>query len=176
MLLLLSPSVVLSFGPDWGWSLRPLFFTLPTLFIASLYVLACTCFNLDVAVWSQLPSFALVSDEHAGKFADKDKGICDIHVIDVYLTSARSNTWVFDTGSVAHICNSQEELRNKRRLARDEVTMRVGNGSKVEVVAVGSLPLRLPSGMILVLNKCLKLVHNSTYFVILSEVFKIHKL
>ena len=65
VLLLLSPSVVLSFGPDWGWSLRPLFFTLPTLFIASLYVLACTCFNLDVAVWSQLPSFALVSDEHA---------------------------------------------------------------------------------------------------------------
>ena len=32
--------------------------------------------------------------------------------------------------------------------------MRVGNGSKVEVVAVGSLPLRLPSGMILVLKKC----------------------
>ena len=32
--------------------------------------------------------------------------------------------------------------------------MRVGNGCKVDVVAVGTLPLRLPSGMILVLNKC----------------------
>ena len=36
--------------------------------------------------------------------ADKDgkvKGIFDIHVIDVYLTNARSSAWVFDTGSVA---------------------------------------------------------------------------
>ena len=35
----------------------------------------------------------------------KVKGILDIHVIDVYLTNARSSAWVFDTGSVAHICN-----------------------------------------------------------------------
>ena len=35
-----------------------------------------------------------------------NKGIFDIQVIDVYLTSTRSNSWVFDTGAVAHICNS----------------------------------------------------------------------
>src|SRR3954464_1606817 len=57
-----------------------------------------------------------------------EKGIYDIHVIDIYLISAWSNTWVFDTGSVAHICNSQEELQNKRDLEWDEVRMRVGNG------------------------------------------------
>ena len=67
------------------------------------------------------------------------KGILDIHVIDVYVTNARSSAWVFDTGSVAHICNSKQGLRIKRRLAKDEVTMRVGNGSKVDVIAVGSL-------------------------------------
>ena len=33
------------------------------------------------------------------------KGIFDIHVIDVFLTNARTSAWVFDTGSVAHICN-----------------------------------------------------------------------
>ena len=82
-----------------------------------------------------------LEDKKAGKIAGKDKGIYDIHVIDVYLTSARSNTWVFDTGSVAHICNSLQELQNKRHLARDEVTMRVGNGCKVDVVAVGTLSL-----------------------------------
>ena len=43
----------------------------------------------------------------------KKKGIFDIHVIDVYLTGNRSSAWVFDTGSVAHICNSKQELRNK---------------------------------------------------------------
>src|SRR3954471_5082958 len=40
----------------------------------------------------------------------KKKGISDIHVIDVYLTSTRSSAWVFDTGSVAHICNSKQVL------------------------------------------------------------------
>ena len=32
--------------------------------------------------------------------------------------------------------------------------MRVGNGSKVDVIAVGTLPLHLPSGLILDLNNC----------------------
>src|SRR3954466_15232400 len=90
----------------------------------------------------------------ADKKAGNVKGIFDIHVIDVYLTSSRSSAWVFDTGSVAHICNSKQELQNKRRLARDEVTIRVGNGSKVDVIAVGMLPLHLPSGLVLNLNNC----------------------
>ena len=70
----------------------------------------------------------------ADKKASKTKGICDIHVIDVYLTSTRSSSWVFDTGAVAHICNSKQELRNKRRLAKDEVTICVGSVSKFDVI------------------------------------------
>ena len=92
-----------------------------------------------------------LADKKDGKV---NKGICDIHVIDVYLTRARSSTWVFDTGSVANICNSKQGLQNKRALAKDEVTMRVGNGSKVDVIAVGTLPLHLPSGLVLDLNNC----------------------
>ena len=38
------------------------------------------------------------------------KGIFDIHVIDVYLTNARSSACVFDTGSVVNICNSKQGL------------------------------------------------------------------
>ena len=34
-----------------------------------------------------------------------NKGIFDIHVIDVYFSSVHSNPWVFDTGSVARISN-----------------------------------------------------------------------
>ena len=82
-------------------------------------------------------------------------GICGIHVIDVYLSNARSSTWVFDTGSVANICNSKQGLWNKHRLAKDKETRRVGNGSKVDVIAVGTLPLHLPSGLILDLNNCI---------------------
>ena len=89
-----------------------------------------------------------LADKKAGNV---NKGIFDI---DVYLTSPRSTAWVFDTGSVANICNSKQELRNKRSLAKDEVTMRVRNGSKVDVIAVGTLPLRLPSRLVLNLNNC----------------------
>ena len=88
------------------------------------------------------------------KKGGKVKGIFDIHVIDVYLTNACSSAWVFDTGSVAHICNSKQGLRIKRRLAKDEVTMRVGNGSKVDVIVVGTLPLHLPSRLVLTLSNC----------------------
>ena len=50
----------------------------------------------------------------AGKKEGKvNKGIFDIHVIDVYLTSACSSPWVFDTCSVAKISNSKKELHNK---------------------------------------------------------------
>ena len=90
-----------------------------------------------------------MADKKDGKV---NKGICDIHVIDVHLTNARSSAWVFDTGSVANICNSKQGLCTKRRLAK--VTMRVGNGSKVDVIAVGTLPLHLPSGLVLDLNNC----------------------
>ena len=86
-----------------------------------------------------------LADKKDGKV---NKGIFDIHVIDVYLTNARSSASVYDTGSVAHICNSKQGLRIKLKLAKDEVTMRVGNGSKVDVIAVGTLPLHLPSGLV----------------------------
>jgi hypothetical protein len=45
-------------------------------------------------------------------------------------------------------------MKSKWRLERNVVTMWVGNGQHVDVVAVGTLHLRLPSRFILVLNKC----------------------
>ena len=39
-----------------------------------------------------------------------NKGIFDIQVIDVYLTSVYSNPFVFDTCSVAKISKSKHEL------------------------------------------------------------------
>src|SRR4051812_3479694 len=86
-----------------------------------------------------------LEDKKADKVAGRDMDICDIHVIDVFLTSAQSNVWIFDTGSVAHICKSQEGLQNKRLLRKDEVTMRVGNGCKVDVMCIGTLCLSIPS-------------------------------
>ena len=74
-----------------------------------------------------------LADKKDGKV---NKGIFDIHVIDVYLTRARSSTWVFDTGSVAKSSNSKRELQNKQRLVKDEVTMCIGNGSKIDMIVI----------------------------------------
>ena len=52
-----------------------------------------------------------------------NKGIFDIHVIDVYFTSVYNNTSVFDTGSVTKSSNSKRELQNKQRLVKGEVMM-----------------------------------------------------
>ena len=72
----------------------------------------------------------------------------------MYLTNARSSAWVFDTGFVAHFYKLKQGQWIKRRLAKDEVTMRVGNGSKVDVITVGMLCLHLPLGLVLDLNNC----------------------
>ena len=64
----------------------------------------------------------------ADKKDGKVKGIFDIHVIDVYLTNARSSACVFDTGSFAHICNQnrgyvlrKDWLRTRRRCVLEMV-------------------------------------------------------
>ena len=52
------------------------------------------------------------------------------------------------------ICNLKQGLRIKGRLAKDEMMMRMGKGSKVGVIAASMLPLHLPSGLVLDLNNC----------------------
>ena len=65
-----------------------------------------------------------------------NKGIFDMQVIDVYLTSVYSSPWVFDTCSVAKISNSKQELQNKQKLVEGEVTMCVGSGSKIDMIII----------------------------------------
>ena len=81
-----------------------------------------------------------LADEKDGKM---NKGIFDIHVIDVYFTSIHSSPWVFDTGSVGMISNLKQELQNEQRLVEGEVTTCVGSDSKVDKITIAhSLYLR----------------------------------
>ena len=62
--------------------------------------------------WSleaELPKY--MADKKDGKV---NKGIFDIHVIDVYFTSVHSNPRVFDTSSVAKISNSNRSCKMNR--------------------------------------------------------------
>ena len=70
------------------------------------------------------------------KDGEVNKGIFDIHVIDVYFTSVYRNPSVFDTSSVAKISNSKRELQNKQRLAKGEVTTCVGSVSKDDMITI----------------------------------------
>ena len=74
-----------------------------------------------------------LADKKDGKV---NKGIFDMHVIDVYFTSVRSNPSVFDTGSIAKSSNSKRELQNEKRLVKGEVTMCVGSGSKIDMIII----------------------------------------
>ena len=74
-----------------------------------------------------------LADKKDGKV---NKGIFDIHVIDVYFTSVYSNPSVFDTSSVAVISNSKRDLQNEQRLVKGEVTMCVGSGSKIDMIII----------------------------------------
>jgi hypothetical protein len=53
-----------------------------------------------------------------------------------------------------HTCKSLQGLSETRRFARGELGVRVGNGAKVAVLAVGTYHLSLPSGLFLELNNC----------------------
>ena len=74
-----------------------------------------------------------LADKKDGKV---NKGTFYIHIIDVYLTSARSNPCEFYTCSVAKISNSKQELQNEQRLVKGEVTMCVGSGSKIDMIII----------------------------------------
>ena len=54
----------------------------------------------------------------------------------MYFTSVHSNPRVFDTGLVAMISNSKQELQNKQRLVESEVPMCVGSGSKIDMTII----------------------------------------
>ena len=56
-------------------------------------------------------------------------------IIDVYFTSVYSNPSVFDT-SVAKNRNSKWELQNEQKLVKGEVTMCVGNSSKIDMIII----------------------------------------
>ena len=65
-----------------------------------------------------------------------NKGIFDIQIIDVYFTSVYSNPSINDTSSVAKDSNSKWELQNEQGLVKGEVTMCIGNGSKIDMIII----------------------------------------
>ena len=75
-------------------------------------------------------------------------------VIETNLTISSSSSWVLDSGSSTHLCTSIQDLEKVRGLREGEITLRVGNGARVAVVAIETYPLRLPLRFSLLLKDC----------------------
>ena len=88
------------------------------------------------------------------KNRSSNSGTLVVHITKIFLTDSYVNSWVFDIGSVAHICNSMQEMTKSRSVDRGEVDFRVGNNARVAALAVGTMQLHLPSGFVLELNNC----------------------
>ncbi|KAL0433590.1 UNVERIFIED_CONTAM: hypothetical protein Slati_2693300, partial [Sesamum latifolium] len=61
-------------------------------------------------------------------------------VVEINMIS-NSASWVLDTGCGAHICNDLQVLQRSRKLSKDEMILRLGDGKAVAAEAVGSLSL-----------------------------------
>ncbi|KAL0449555.1 UNVERIFIED_CONTAM: hypothetical protein Slati_1511900 [Sesamum latifolium] len=67
-------------------------------------------------------------------------------VVEVNMIS-NSASWVLDTDCGAHICNDLQVLERSKRLSKDEMIQRLGDGKAVAAEAMGSL--RLVSNLIM---------------------------
>ncbi len=71
------------------------------------------------------------------KQQDGKSSTSGINVIEINLATSSADSWVFDTGSVAHICKSLQGLKRSMSLAIGEVDIRVGNGARVAACCCG---------------------------------------
>ena len=58
----------------------------------------------------------------------------------LYLSYAKS-TWWIDSGAAIYVANSLQGFHTRRTLQRGERYIKVANGVKAEVEAIGELPL-----------------------------------
>ncbi|KAK4388266.1 hypothetical protein Sango_2433200 [Sesamum angolense] len=74
-------------------------------------------------------------------------------VVEVNIVT-NSASWVLDTGCGAHICNDLQVLQRSRKLSKDEVVLRLGNGKAVAAEAVGIINLVVSDRVRLELKDC----------------------
>ncbi|KAL0404281.1 UNVERIFIED_CONTAM: hypothetical protein Sradi_2068900 [Sesamum radiatum] len=74
-------------------------------------------------------------------------------VVEINMIS-NSASWVLDTGCGAHICNDLQVLQRSRKLSKNEMILRLGNGEAVAAEAVGSLSLVVSNHVRIELKDC----------------------
>ncbi|XP_021298056.1 uncharacterized protein LOC110427024 [Herrania umbratica] len=75
-----------------------------------------------------------------------------MYMIEVNQSTIDPSSWVLDTKCGSHLCNCMKMLETSRRLTKEKVVLRVGNGAKVAASTVGIVTIPLPSGLVLELR------------------------
>jgi len=75
-----------------------------------------------------------------------------IFMIENYLSTSHSSSWVLDTRCGFYICNIIQELKKSRRLYKGKVDLWVWNGSRVVALVIWTYYFTLPGRLILELN------------------------
>ncbi|KAL0439745.1 UNVERIFIED_CONTAM: hypothetical protein Slati_2457500 [Sesamum latifolium] len=78
-------------------------------------------------------------------------------VVEVNMIS-NSTSWLLDTGCGAHICNDLQVLERSRKLSKDEMILRLGNGNPVAAES-GKMTKKPFVGQSAIANGLLDLVH-----------------
>jgi len=78
----------------------------------------------------------------------KEQGKCDVvsFIDELFLADFSPNTWWIDSGATVHISNSLQVFRTIRTIRKEERSLRVADGTPVEVEGVGSFHLELLGG------------------------------
>jgi hypothetical protein len=114
------------------------------------------CFHCkEIGHWKRNCKLYLASLKNKGSKGTSTSGTLHVYVTNhIFLVDTVINSWVFDTGSVAHICNSIQGMIKSRSVERGEVDFRVGNNARVAALSRIVMQLHIPSGFIMELNNC----------------------
>ncbi|KAH6836230.1 plant intracellular ras group-related LRR 3 [Perilla frutescens var. hirtella] len=85
----------------------------------------------------------------------KKRGTSHTLVVETCLATCSTQSWVVDTGATDHVCMSLQGFLVKRQLSEDEITVYMGNATRVAAVAVGDIVSPFSSDRTLVLKDCL---------------------
>ena len=69
------------------------------------------------------------------------EGTSDMLVIKINLMILSTSSWVLDSGSNAHLYTSRQGLEEVRGQRKGKMTLRIDNGARIAIVAIGTYPL-----------------------------------
>lgn len=79
----------------------------------------------------------------------KERGNPYILITETFLAASSTQSWVVDTGATDHVCYSSQGFLRTRTMSEEEMMISMGDGTKVEVQAVGDVTLLVNSTVLI---------------------------